>query len=380
MGACNAKLVEEAAATARDAEFDRQIRLEHEQDHAKVKLLLLGAGESGKSTLFKQMRLLYGKGYSEDDKRQMLPVVFFNTLTSIQAMVAACAELKYPVEQRASIAVIKGLPDDTAITPEIATHISLLWKDPFVQRAYEERHLFQLNDSAKFFFDKVEQIAAPDYLPTEEDIIKTRVRTAGILEETYRINEVDFVVFDVGGQRNERRKWIHAFDDVSAIIFVASLSEYDQTLFEDNLVNRLVEALNLFEEMCNSKWFDNKSIILFLNKSDLFREKIKHTDLRQPNTNPFTAEKEPVLFADYTGGCNYDAALKYIVAKFLQRADGSGSAVYASAQTKRRQASPKKEVFWQVTCATDPANVDLVFNAAKEIILKHNLATSGFVV
>lgn len=41
-------------------------------------------------------------------------------------------------------------------------------------------------------------------------------------------------MFDVSGQRSQRRKWIHIFDDVNAIIFVAAISEYDQYLREDN--------------------------------------------------------------------------------------------------------------------------------------------------
>ena len=56
-------------------------------------------------------------------------------------------------------------------------------------------------------------------------------------------------MYDVGGQRNERRKWIHCFEDVTAVIFVAAISEYDQKLFEDGATNRMVEALELFEEV-----------------------------------------------------------------------------------------------------------------------------------
>lgn len=60
-------------------------------------------------------------------------------------------------------------------------------------------------------------------------------------------------VLDVGGQRNERKKWIHQFDDVTAIIFVVAISEYDQTLFEDEEENRIVEALSVFQDICNSR-------------------------------------------------------------------------------------------------------------------------------
>jgi hypothetical protein len=60
-------------------------------------------------------------------------------------------------------------------------------------------------------------------------------------------------MYDVGGQRNERKKWIHCFDDVTAVIFVASLSEYDQVLYEDHTVNRMDEAVTLFADIANSK-------------------------------------------------------------------------------------------------------------------------------
>ena len=79
--------------------------------------------------------------------------------------------------------------------------------------------------------------------------------------------------FDVGGQRNERRKWIHCFDNVNAVVFVASLSEFDQMLYEDETKNRLDEALELFGKISNSKWFAETAIILFLNKKDLFEKK-----------------------------------------------------------------------------------------------------------
>ena len=95
---------------------------------------------------------------------------------------------------------------------------------------------------------------------------------------------------DVGGQRNERKKWIHCFEDVTAIIFFADSSAYNLTLFEDDRVNRLLEALTLFEEICNCKYFHATPLILFLNKSDLLKEKIKKVDIAE-------------YFDDYDGRC-----------------------------------------------------------------------------
>ena len=93
------------------------------------------------------------------------------------------------------------------------------------------------------------------------------------MEEHFLIDDVQFVMFDVGGQRNERKKWIHCFEGVTAVIFVAAISEYDQVLFEDKSQNRMIEAIALFREVCNLKWFRKTAMILFLNKRDLFEAK-----------------------------------------------------------------------------------------------------------
>ena len=63
---------------------------------------------------------------------------------------------------------------------------------------------------------------------TIEDILRSRVRTTGIVETSFVIEGHTFHMFDVGGQRNERKKWIHCFENVTCVIFVAALSEYDQ--------------------------------------------------------------------------------------------------------------------------------------------------------
>lgn len=81
-------------------------------------------------------------------------------------------------------------------------------------------------------------------------------------------------MFDVGGQRDERRKWIQCFNDVTAIIFVTACSSYNMVLREDPTQNRLRESLDLFKSIWNNRWLRTISVILFLNKQDLLAEKI----------------------------------------------------------------------------------------------------------
>jgi guanine nucleotide-binding protein subunit alpha len=95
-------------------------------------------------------------------------------------------------------------------------------------------------------------------------------------------------MFDVGGQRSERKKWIHCFEAVTSIIFCVALSEYDQVLLEESKQNRMLESLILFESVINSRWFVRSSIILFLNKVDIFKTKISKVPLDR-------------YFPDYTG-------------------------------------------------------------------------------
>ena len=193
-----------------------------------------------------------------------------------------------------------------------------------------------------------------DYVASQQDMLLARVRTSGIVTEKYVIDQKNFEMYDVGGQRNERKKWIHCFDDVTAVIFVAAISEYDQVLFEDATANRMTEAVELFEEICNNQYFTSSSMILFLNKRDLFEEKIQTVDIASMPQ-----------FADFPGefGADnyYDIGVEYFLDKFM--------AV---------NHNPDRVIYHHVTCATDSQNVAVVFNACKDIILRASMTQTGF--
>ena len=99
------------------------------------------------------------------------------------------------------------------------------------------------------------RITSEKYEPSTDDILKARIRTIGVTETCFKIQDKLMTVYDVGGQRSERRKWLQCFDDVRAVLFVAAISEFDMTLVEDSQKNRLRESLELFESVCNNIFF-----------------------------------------------------------------------------------------------------------------------------
>lgn len=166
-----------------------------------------------------------------------------------------------------------------------------------------------INDNAEYFIKDLERLCASSYLPTNDDLLRVRQRTIGITENTFEIEKRKFKMVDVGGQRNERRKWIHAFDAVTCVIFVVALSEYDQVLAEIEDQNRMKESFKLFDDICNQRFFKDKPVMIFFNKSDIFAHKIN--DLK---VNINVCE----LFQDYQGGLNVETAQSFIIAKFKQ--------------------------------------------------------------
>jgi len=329
---------------------DERIKENKFEDSQIHKLLLLGAGESGKSTLFKQLNQIYGKGISAEEKQNLLPVVHSNTIWCMQQLItASTTALGAPAACQEALEYVKKMPSDGPIDQSNVDYFKELWADPGIQHTYSNRSGFQINDSAAYFFDRVDVIARSDYIPSEMDNLKARVRTLGIVENSFEIEGNKFRMFDVGGQRNERKKWIHCFENVTAVLFVGVLSEYDQTLYEDTTVNRMVETLVLFEDACSSHWFKKTAIILFLNKRDLFEEKITRV--------PLTACP---LFSDYTGPQDYDSGVAAIEALFLKRSGG-------------------RKIYTHVTCATDTDNVKTVFLAVKDITIRRALGDAGLV-
>ncbi|KAG0739345.1 hypothetical protein G6F57_009526 [Rhizopus arrhizus] len=351
MGCCQSNEVHDGKV--RNEEIDHQIKIDKLNMRNEVKMLLLGAGESGKSTILKQMKLIHDGGYSRDEREAFKEIIFSNTVQSMRVILEAMENMGISLavpQNNSYVSVILDLPTQIeleSLPPEATLAIKSLWKDPNLLSVFERSREYQLNDSAKYYFDSIDRIGEASYVPTDQDVLRSRVKTTGITETTFVIGDLTYRMFDVGGQRSERKKWIHCFENVTAIIFLVAISEYDQVLIEDETVNRMQEALTLFDSICNSRWFVKTSIILFLNKIDIFKEKLERHPLNES-------------FSDFTGANTYEGASDYVLNRFLSL-----------------NQSDTKQIYTHLTCATDTEQIKFVMAAVNDIIIQNNLRDVG---
>ncbi|KAM9457024.1 guanine nucleotide-binding protein subunit alpha-13b [Clarias gariepinus] len=336
-------------------EIDRCISKDKTYVKRLVKILLLGAGESGKSTFLKQMRIIHGQDFDQLAREEFRPTIYSNVIKGIRVLVDAREKLHIPWGDEKNQTHGEALMSfdtrsaqgmvESKIFLQFLPAVRALWADSGIQHAYDRRREFQLGESVKYFLDNLEKLGMPDYLPSQQDILLARRPTKGIHEYDFEIKNVPFKMVDVGGQRSERRRWFECFDSVTSILFLVSSSEFDQVLMEDRLTNRLTESLNIFGTIVNNRVFSNVSIILFLNKTDLLEEKVKTVAIKD-------------FFPEYEG----DPHSLEDVQKFL-----------VTCFRNQRREQQNKPLYHHFTTAINTENIRLVFRDVKDTILHDNL-------
>nr|XP_020462761.1 guanine nucleotide-binding protein subunit alpha-11-like [Monopterus albus]XP_020462762.1 guanine nucleotide-binding protein subunit alpha-11-like [Monopterus albus] len=351
---------EEKRTLAVHKEIQRILKQQKKKEQKEIKILLLGTGESGKTTFIRQMRIIHGRGFSEEERKAFAKCIFQNIFTAIQAMTGAMTMLKIPYSNPENEVYSKWLADvDTVqVTQLERAHVDAirrLWSDSGIRICYSRRCEYQLLDSTEYYMTNLDRIAAPDYIPTEQDVLRVRFPTTGIHDYSFTIKAITLRIVDVGGQKSERRKWIHCFENVTSLIFLASLSEYDQVLEERDTINRMLESLALFYTTIHSPWFHSTSIILFLNKTDILADKVQTSDLQKYFPSFSGKRKDP------------EDAKNYIRKLYEQQA------------VNRDNREERKTLYPHFTCATDTNNIRRVFSDVKDTVLVKSLRDYGVI-
>lgn len=337
---------------AKAKELDKLLEQEKDVHSQIINLLLLGTGGCGKTTFLKQMRMLYGEFLNdEESKREWTSVIRENMFSNMSVL---CNQLTEHETLKPTEALAEEVKASTLHLLQDLSKLKVLWADENIQEMFKLRFTFTHETNMEYFFEDIDRILADNYVPNVEDILAARKMTVGIVETQLIIVDNNkpstLNIIDVGGQRNQRRKWISMFDGVTAIIFLTALSEYNEKLAEDPTTEAMRESLSVFKSILRTKYFLKTPIILFLNKADVFREKIAKISIGEFFASAPQGED----------GKDFDKALEFIKKRFMDLNN-----------VKERNVYP------HVTVATNKENVQNVFNSCKHVIMMNNLKSVG---
>ena len=216
MGGCSSSEPVDSEIVKKNKEIDKELRKDKDILSRTIRILLLGSGESGKSTFFKQMRILWMNGISENEISVYRNIVYSNIILALRTLTFAANKLGFSLlpenKDRATFFTEPLVPGAKLYLDEkLSSDVKALWVDPAIQNAFRESYRFQLSDSTAYFMEHFDRISEKSYVPTTEDILHCRSKTVGICEIAFQIEDAHFKMVDVGGQRSERTKWIYCF-------------------------------------------------------------------------------------------------------------------------------------------------------------------------
>ncbi|KAJ5984139.1 hypothetical protein N7481_006238 [Penicillium waksmanii] len=253
---------------------------------------LLGIKGSGKSTVIKQMHSIYSNGFSEEERHKSRPVILkyllgiFKTLLSnmdTERMSFGTETAKLSVDLIAKTdadAVFSGAPVDAAICDAMKN----VWLDPVMVSGFQDRFwMAMLKVPPTSFYNSTDRLTTPEWLPNEQDTLQARIRSLGVTEISFNIGPItwEMVKIDNCGA-GVREKGLHHFEDVHCVLYVVPLSDYDQRLIEDDSATMMHEIILAFESsIYYNRWFKDKPLVIFLNKVDIFKEKLAISPLSE---------------------------------------------------------------------------------------------------
>ncbi|KAH7723272.1 Protein GPA-13 a [Aphelenchoides avenae] len=309
------------------------------------RLLMLGIYESGKTTVLEQIRKLAKQDPSESEllhrKSFIYDMLFTSMKSIIEYMQETGGEFAEAKNQENVDIILAERPSGRALTEQEYNAFKSLWSDKTVREYYARRTEFRLNDSTKYFFDSLDRVYDEGFKPVVDDLVMAYVPTIGVQNVIFTSNKRTFQLFDVGGQIVDRKKWATIYDGLDAIFFCIAISEYDQLVEgSETGLTRLEHSFNLLEEVSNEAKFASLPIFVFLNETDIFREKLER----------FPLEK---TYPKYDGESE-DDAMEFIKELTTERCKGHDS----------------KLVHIHFTCAINSKDMAKLLNSVFKIIAK----------
>eukprot|EP01129_Flabellula_baltica_P011821 TRINITY_DN523_c1_g1_i2.p1 TRINITY_DN523_c1_g1~~TRINITY_DN523_c1_g1_i2.p1 ORF type:complete len:358 (-),score=91.37 TRINITY_DN523_c1_g1_i2:41-1114(-) len=335
-----------------------------------------GLSSAGKSTFIRQMQLMYGE-LNDDERRTYSEIIRHNLILGMIdiAEFVDHNELAVQEKNRRMIRKLRETKYDLDLLDEKNKEgFLLLWKDPVVQSVKGMETVLDKSPNISYFMEKFEEIADKDYMPTDDDIIRARQKTTGTVTATFDFDAVTWTINDVGGQMTERKKWDAIIQDQMRVLFFVAVNEYnilsselpdgteEMTRLDFSRTVFLQEAENIME-----RGEELQLIIVFLNKIDLFEEKMKTDEgynefyEQFPEFDEIIPKKKKVSKEKDIDEV-IEQALEHVSHRFIE------------------DAPPELNLVFHLCCALDKDMLGIIMKAVQSCIMENYVAASGLVI
>ncbi|KAI8913254.1 guanine nucleotide binding protein, alpha subunit [Gorgonomyces haynaldii] len=305
-------------AKRRSMKIDAMIKAEQRKKELEVhyRLLVLGPADSGKSTLLKQLCLIYGTGFTPQERQDLKIVIQHSIIRNLKALVIALQHYQEidpdpKVENAIQIIDTMYMKEDELLDESVGLYSKILWESPGIKKVFQTAAGVLCDDNLEYLLTNVGNFFSPNYTLTDEDVLICRRKTEQITETIFNIDNQFWHFVDVSGQRDKRQKWAAYFDrDISGIVYVFSCVAYNQTLEEAPDQNRILDALQLYESLLEHPLLKPSSIIILMNKTDLLKDRIAKYQIKD-------------YLPHYTGKNERDAYIEFLRGMFTVRAENT---------------------------------------------------------
>uniref|UniRef100_A0A7S2XGL1 Uncharacterized protein n=1 Tax=Lotharella oceanica TaxID=641309 RepID=A0A7S2XGL1_9EUKA len=352
MGIC-AFCSDEKSETSRvtDSEMEKSTR-------NIFRLLVLGVSNSGKSTLCQHLTYLHGHGFGRAELQMYKHIIRSNVVEYMQQILMQrrnpdnkSFNVKPKLIEAAEYVMSSEVESNGyfGFTEEMYKELMKLWDD----REIRETKVESMDDNATFFLNKLNILSLSGYCPSPEDVLHSRVRSAGFGRSTFSVKDGHFEMTDVGEETSDLRKWSLGYEMATSVLFIISLTSYseisreargkeEEQKTEENTNPRtdMERSIRLFKDICEESKLQHASIILFLNKLEIFKKRIKQIPLK--NCRAFASFEGPEG--------DFKSAVEYIK-----------KTIPSHVQVKRR-------IYVYLTCAIDEKNVRRIFENVSDTL------------
>jgi len=197
MGACMSSNADESEQKKRSQMIDKKLEEDSRRLRRECKILLLGSGESGKSTIVKQMKIIHQNGYTVDELALYRLTIYKNLIDCAKALIGAMRQFGIEPTTPANVEYSDYLMEyqvvsdpHTPLSTQVGVAVISLWQDPSIKTLMERQSEFYLMDSAPYFFEEANRISAPEYIPIEADVLRARTKTTGIYETRFTMGSL----------------------------------------------------------------------------------------------------------------------------------------------------------------------------------------------